>query len=203
VGTSNVKDVNEKFLSLAVIIIKSIAYTIEDATSFLDSEPVTKYDAILLHILTNNLKTDDPVECAGKLKNLIAESRKKWPVTKLIISLCTPRNDGLHTKGQLVNATIKQQLLPENDENLSFIEHHNMFNINNGGQNLYLLKEVGYHLNDTGASKLAVNFRSAIHFTLSSSRYLPFGTREVIRAIEIIAPGSFMALNEDLSGNNC
>ncbi|XP_062594022.1 uncharacterized protein LOC134255508 [Saccostrea cucullata] len=164
-GTSNVRNINEKVLTSAVSTTKYVTYTIEDATKFIGSCTST-YNAIILHILTNNIKNDEPNECVTKLQKLVAEIKTKWPATKLILSLTTPRNDGHQTASQLVNAMVKQQLLLEKEENVSFIEHHNMFDVSGGGPNLSLLSEDGYHLNERGVSKLAVNLRNAIHTTL-------------------------------------
>ena len=164
-GTSNVRNINEKVLTPAVSITKFITYTIEDAATFIDKCTST-YNAVILHILTNNIKNDEPNECVTKLQNLVTEIKKRWPATKLILSLTTPRNDGHQTASQLVNAMIKQQLLLEKEDNVSFIEHYNMFDVNAGGPNLSLLSEDGYHLNERGVSRLAVNLRNAIHSTL-------------------------------------
>ena len=70
IGTSNVKGIKEDKLTYSAQITKCIAYTIEEAKSVVTNYDKTP-DVVVLHVLTNDLKTSDPATCTNKLAELV------------------------------------------------------------------------------------------------------------------------------------
>jgi hypothetical protein len=62
IGTSNVRGINEAFLSNAAQIIKGMCYTLNETMQYVDGSTDVP-DAVILHTLTNDLKTMDPQTC--------------------------------------------------------------------------------------------------------------------------------------------
>ena len=105
-GTSNVENISESKLSHATTVVKEITYTIKEASDYIRATDIHAPQAVLLHILTNDLKTYDPVSCVTNLDEVIELIKSKWPNVKIIVSLTTPRTDNLNnqTNGQIINA---------------------------------------------------------------------------------------------------
>ena len=166
-GTSNVENISESKLSHATTVVKEITYTIKEASDYIRTTDMHAPQAVLLHILTNDLKTYDPVSCVTNLDEVIELIKSKWPNVKIIVSLTTPRTDNLNnqTNGQIINAMLKQKFL-QGGSDVCIIEHNNML-YSDGNPNKSLLREDGYHLTDRGVSNLAQNFRNAIHDVLN------------------------------------
>ena len=165
VGTSNVKDINEAKITDACSVTKIVKYTMKDAKSFIESNE-GYYDALVLHILTNDLKTLTPQQCVSDLEGIVSIARGKWPMANIIISLATPRKDNImyHTNGQIINALIKQKLISDPVECVSYCEHTHM--MWHGSPIDELLNEDKYHLSTKGVSILASNLKKAIHSVL-------------------------------------
>lgn len=138
----------------------------QQATNFISSSTnEDRPDVVILHILTNDLKTQEPEECRNNLEQLVHCVGQKWPGAKCLVSLATPRADDLqyHTKATIINALIKQKL--SGVPNLFLVDHSNM--IYNGNANSRLLKNDNYHLNEKDISLLANNIKRGIHNALN------------------------------------
>lgn len=122
---------------------------------------------MVLHVLTNDLKSQEPEACSANLIHLVHLVGQKWPEVKCVISLATPRSDDIqyHTKGVIINALIKKKL--SGSCNLSFADHSNMLSEGNAMQSL--LAEDKFHLSEKGISVLANNIKRAIHNALNIS----------------------------------
>jgi hypothetical protein len=111
-GTSNIKGINPEKLSAKTCVTKKLAFTLaetEDAVKSHTSRP----DVVILHSLTNDVKTLSPEECVTKLDDVVQLITSKWSGTKTIISLTTPRNDKeIHRiNSELVDALLKKKYL--------------------------------------------------------------------------------------------
>ncbi|CAG2245288.1 unnamed protein product [Mytilus edulis] len=152
IGTSNIRGINESKLSPSIDAIKEICFTLDKTNEYiLGYNPQTPPAVVVLHILTNDLKTKTPQNCACELFALISTIQEKWCEVKCIISLATPRKDDMmhHTNGQIVNALIKQNFYGRHYTELKkfqLIEHNNMYY--EGQANEDLLQNDLYHLND-------------------------------------------------------
>lgn len=173
IGTSNIRGINESKLSSSIDAIKEICFTLDKTNEYiLGYNPQTPPAVVVLHILTNDLKTKNPQNCACELFALISIIQEKWCEAKCLISLATPRRDDMmhHTNGQIVNALIKQNFYGKHYTELTkvqLIEHNNMYY--EGQANEELLQNDLYHLNDKGVSYLASNIKQAVHQILNIS----------------------------------
>ena len=165
IGTSNMDGINADKLTTAASVKKYIAYTfdmVRDTLSSLKAQE-DQPSAIVLHILTNELKSKDPESCVSEVKLIASEFGSQWPAAKICISLTTPRTDDptYFTKGQIINAVIKEKLADR-----VIIDHSNM--LIEGYPNAELLSDKdGYHLNYAGTSMLASNIKQALHACLN------------------------------------
>ncbi|CAC5374668.1 unnamed protein product [Mytilus coruscus] len=118
-------------------------------------------DMLVLHSLTNDLKTKQPTQCIDRLFDIVSEASSKWPLLKCVISFTTPRRDSItnFTNAQIIKALLKQKF--SGIDNIYFADHTNM--LVNGNPNDNLLCEDKIHLNDKGISILASNIKRAIH----------------------------------------
>ncbi|VDI84200.1 Hypothetical predicted protein [Mytilus galloprovincialis] len=160
VGTSNIQGIHVEKLTQAADIKKVIQYTLDDTSEFLSTFTDTP-DMLVLHSLTNDLKTKQPTQCIDRLFHIISEASSKWPLLKCVISFTTPRRDSItnFTNAQIINALLKQKF--SGVDNIFFADHTNM--LVNGNPNDNLLCEDKIHLNDKGISILASNIKRAIH----------------------------------------
>jgi hypothetical protein len=109
-------------LTHVATVKKFTTSTIAETQTFLQNCE-QQYDAIILHILTNDVKEDDPDGYGANIDKVIKYIKKRWPSTKMIVSLTTPRADTHKNCAEMVNAIIKQHILQENDEAVTFVEH--------------------------------------------------------------------------------
>lgn len=119
---------------------------------------------VILHVLTNVLKSQDHSACVEDIKSIISDIRKKWESAMCIVSLATPRIDSVkyNMNGQIINAMLRQVF--SSSDKVKLLDHSNM--CQEGLPNLELLCDDGYHLSEKGCSQLAANMKRAIHSTL-------------------------------------
>ena len=162
-GTSNIKGINEDKLTQSANVHKVIKYTMAETKQYLDTSTDSP-DLVVLHCLTNDLKTMSPQTCVDELESVLSIIHSKWNPIKIVISLATPRIDNLtyHTNGLIINALIKQKVSCESS--ISYCEHVNM--LQNGNPNPDLLNDDKYHLSPKGISHLASNLKKSIHDAL-------------------------------------
>lgn len=77
VGTSNLNGIKPDKLSTSVDILKSTAYTFEEAYSTIENYE-SKPDVVLLHALTNDIKNHSPEECTENLGEVVQVISSKW-----------------------------------------------------------------------------------------------------------------------------
>lgn len=143
---------------------KVIRYTLKDTTDYVlscNEHP----NIIVLHSLTNDLKTMEPQVCVQNLEHLILEVKQKWNDVTILVSLTTPRSDDLlhQTNGQIINALIKQRF--SDNEMILYCDHSNM--LKNGNPNADYLSEDKYYISAKGISMLAANLKKSIHTVLN------------------------------------
>lgn len=160
IGTSNTQGINEARLLPEVDVTKIIAYTLDETVCVVqdfNSEP----DIIILHSLTNDIKSIEPNECIRKLDTVITTAKRKWDKVKFIVSLTTPRldNKAHRVNCEILDALVKSKYL--DNMNVYVSENSNMWH---GSVPIgHLLKEQdNIHLNERGCSMLASNIKYAL-----------------------------------------
>ncbi|CAC5393182.1 unnamed protein product [Mytilus coruscus] len=125
VGTSNIQGIHVEKLTQAADIKKVIQYTLDDTSEFLSTFTDTP-DMLVLHSLTNDLKTKQPTQCIDRLFDIVSEASSKWPLLKCVISFTTPRRDSItnFTNAQIINALLEQKF--SDIDNIFFADHTNM-----------------------------------------------------------------------------
>lgn len=162
-GTSNIKGINEDKLTTEVAITKEIAFTLNETSQKITQSKLNPA-IVILHSLTNDLKTVKPEICVDKMDSILAQINEKWQSAKCLISLATPRTDKNehHTNGLILNAMLMQKF--SHRSNVAFIDHSNM--CHDGIPIKDLLSDDGFHLSDKGVFKLASNIKKALHTAL-------------------------------------
>ena len=86
IGFSNMDEINVDKLKSAASVKKYIAYTFDMVRATLSSLKAQGEDqpsAIVLHILTNELKTKDRDSCVSELQLIASEFGSQWPAAKI------------------------------------------------------------------------------------------------------------------------
>ena len=164
VGTSNIAKINESKITSAAKVSKVIKYTIDETKeciSMYEDSP----DVVVLHPLFNVIKNKPP-KCVDDIKNLTDDMETKWPESKIILSLATPRKDSdlYQVNTQVVNALLKRQFI--DNQRVTISDNDNML-IYGQPNEQFLDKSDGYHLSDQGVSKLTANIKQSILKVLS------------------------------------
>ena len=127
------------------------------------------FEAIILHILGNDIEKKQPEECINELEILIKRIREKELCSKIIVSLGTPKKDVVkHRKVEMLNILIKDKFVKDGDiflcdnSNLSF----------RGRPDSGILVNDGKHLTKKGTYMLTGNLKEAIveHLGLRDNR---------------------------------
>ncbi len=89
------------------------------------------------------------------------KTKQAMPTTKILISLCTPRNNGLQGASMEVNNILRMNYGGQNrDPRVKLCHHENLQQ--NGTIKHKLYSGDQYHLNDDGTRMLAANIRYVI-----------------------------------------
>ncbi|XP_061193707.1 uncharacterized protein LOC133201934 [Saccostrea echinata] len=170
IGTSNIKGIHPDKLSYQYSVNKITAYTLEDTEKEIRNLAETP-DLIALHSLTNDLRNKTPNVCVEEMSGICNLIHDQLPVTKIVISLPTPRKDSddYNTRGQIVTALLKQKL--KDDSLVIFCDNSNMAY---KGEVIprYIVAKDGYHLSHQSTAVLASNIRSSIDTALNLSHRL-------------------------------
>ena len=151
-GDSMIKDIKgwklNKSLKEDFIVVKSFpGATIECMTHYVKPSINQKPDRFVIHIGTNDLKTDKtPSKIVKEIFNL-SKSVHMDTKAPVIISGIVPRGDNLKGKAEAVNELLKRKCV---ETNVAFIDHENI--------DIYKLNGSKLHLNKSGTNTMAKNF---------------------------------------------
>ena len=164
VGTSNTRSIDPEMFMSKVDLQVTHKYTIEEALSYLpniDKRP----DDIVYHILTNDLKSKGSSNCIEGLSDLIVETEKTFPETKIVLSTATHRNDSdiTNLKASSINSMIKEN--HHDKPSLMICVKDNM--TQNSKIHCNLIKDDDLHLSDDGVRVLASNIRKCVEKVLN------------------------------------
>lgn len=159
VGTSNLSKIDTDKWNTSYITTKRSAYTMEEAGAIIE-EVGFKPNAVILHVLTNDVKNFTPVECASRLELIVTKVKAKFSDAKVVVSLTTPRTDKVEWNDNcdIVCILVKQKL--RDIENLIISDNSNLSF--KGAPKAKFLNSDGYHLSDDGAAILGANMKSAV-----------------------------------------
>lgn len=160
VGTSNIANIDPQRMSTHYSVNKIPAYTLDQTEAEVKNLPITP-KVLVLHSLTNDLKTQEPEACASKMDQIVDICADLYKDTHIIISLPTPRADNstYHNRGILISALLKEKY---KDNNLITICDNSNLSYKNEPLMKFLNQEDGVHLNENGVKVLASNFRDSI-----------------------------------------
>lgn len=168
-ANSHFKTVDARRLVPKAVVTVIPAYTIQEAgiiLSNLDFAP----DCVILHQITNDVKTASPLACVNLMNEIISKFTNAYPSSKIIISLGLPRLDHieLDSKVEIVNALLKRSIRVANYHRVTFCDHSNFQH--NGVTKAHLISDTdGYHLTDDGIRVLCSNIRFKIELVLGIS----------------------------------
>ena len=123
--------------------------TTDDLKEFVKPLAHTKPGRIILHCGTNDISDKSTEEV---IKNLL-DLRLMIPDTKVIFSSLTLRLDSDESKSKVVKVNAQLKSICER-ENIELVENSNITKLGLGFK--------GLHLNKSGTSRLALNFKSVL-----------------------------------------
>ena len=160
IGTSNTNGIDPHKLSSRYTANKITAYTISETETEVNNLTSTP-DVIVLHSITNDIKSDTPSNCVDKMTNLVRVTSEKFPDSKIIISLPTPRSDDSthNNNSQIISAMLKEEY-----KDHSMISLCDNSNLAYKGEPIakYFVERDGVHLTADGVSVFASNIRFAV-----------------------------------------
>lgn len=156
IGDSITKNVQGHKLSRK-LKVKSVSFpgaTIEDTTDFIKPYLRRKPKNLIIHVGTNNIKSDKPKSIKSKLANLIQNIKKDHTSVRIAVSSLTTRKDdpALTSKISSVNNSLEQ-----------YCKSNDIDFINNKSVDSTCINRGGLHLNRQGTVNLAANFRNYLH----------------------------------------
>jgi len=110
IGSSNTNGINPQKLSSNYNLNKIQAFTLEQTEREIRNLHPTP-SVLVLHTLTNDLKTKTPTTCVDEMDRICKTIHELYSNTKIILSLPTPRGNSqeYNNKGQLITAMIKDK----------------------------------------------------------------------------------------------
>ena len=162
-GNSQTRLIDPSKFSSRVDLHKQLIYTIDDTDEWLKTNESERYmdaDAIVIHQITNDVKTLPAKQVADNMLDLIDNLKYKFKQSKIVISLGVPRDDNINYqyKTDTVNEILWREL--KRDPRATVIHHQNL------QYRGYIIPELytedKCHLNRDGTSVLAANMRHAV-----------------------------------------
>ena len=145
---------------------KVITYTIEEAANFVKENDLTIYSALVLHLITNDVKNAEPNTVSTNIISMTEDIGKSAPGTKIVSSLCPAREDSkeLHTKCQIVNETLLQYASAKHHINVC--AHQTLPDPSTPDWQQYFRRD-RVHPNEAGTAIIAANIRRCTEAALN------------------------------------
>ncbi|CAC5414344.1 unnamed protein product [Mytilus coruscus] len=179
--SENLKQKEDEVLSLKL-------HLSQDNTNNFQEELQVTPDILVLHSLSNAVRTASNENSIESLGTIIDHAREKFEDAKIIISLPTPRADeeSLNNKAQFLSLMVKEEF--RNKTNVELADNSNMA-FKGSALQKYLDPKDNYHLSYNGTKMLASNIRDTIdkilglppenyHETKPIQFYTPRGQRD-------------------------
>ena len=161
VGNSQTHRITTRILGHSQAVVKYYKYKISEARDFIQEASIHA-ECICYHLITNDVKYNSWKECAHQMEQLIAETKKKMPNTKIVISLAVPRGDNEIFDQRAHNVNNILQDLYSNDHMVHLTKLSHKLRYSNGDINGHFYQRDGVHLNKQGTSILAWQMRQAV-----------------------------------------
>ena len=163
VGDSIIKDIKPSLMSASNTIRKQClrGAKIEDCTTGVDFSCYRSNKAVIVHLGTNNITTDDsPRTIASKIAEVGKEIQRKTQAPRIIISGIISRND----------KRVGSKIVDTNNELRSMCVQMKWRFVNNRDDRLNesCLNDSKLHLNNKGSAYLATNFLKALNTRTAS-----------------------------------
>ena len=161
VGDSIIKDIKPSLMSASNTIRKQClrGAKVEDCTTGVDFSCYRCNKAVIVHLGTNNITTDDsPQTIASKIAEVGKEIQRKTQAPRIIISGIIPRND----------KRVGSKIVDTNNELRSMCVQMKWRFVNNDRLNESCLNGSKLHLNNKGSAYLATNFLKALNTSTAS-----------------------------------
>ena len=161
VGDSMIKDIKPSLMSASNTIRKQClrGAKIEDCTSEVDFSRYKCNKAVIIHLGTNNITTDDsPKTIASKIAEVGKEIQRKTQAPRIIISGIISRND----------KRVGSKIVDTNNELRSMCVQMKWRFVNNDRLNESCLNGSKLHLNNKGSAYLATNFLKVLNTSTAS-----------------------------------
>ena len=161
VGDLIIKDIKPSLMSASNTIRKQClrGAKVEDCTTGVDFSCYRCNKAVIVHLGTNNITTDDsPQTIARKIAEVGKEIQRKTQAPRIIISGIIPRND----------KRVGSKIVDTNNELRSMCVQMKWRFVNNDRLNESCLNGSKLHLNNKGSAYLATNFLKALNTSTAS-----------------------------------
>ena len=125
-------------------------------------------NVIAFHSLTNNIKNMLSSDYVHQMTSLINNTQSRFPKSKIIVSLATPRKDRMdwNDNGDLVNIMLKEKF--RNAEHILLCDNSNLSY--KGTPKLKMLDQDGFHLSEEGSAVLASNIKQLIDHACNTNK---------------------------------
>jgi ribA/ribD-fused uncharacterized protein len=169
-GNSHVAQVVPKGVSPHTLTEKIITYTIREAHQALDQiENMDQYSAVILHLITNDIKTMHKNECIAEITGLVNRIKGSNAKPKVFLSVGLGRGDSEEL--DIDNEAIAKYLadIYDQDAQVHTIIHNSIPHPLDAGGHIFFQSDK-VHLTVKGTSALVSNIRKALEKTLNITR---------------------------------
>ena len=107
---------------------KVTKYTIKEGQEYIDAmkEDEKNPDAVVLHLLENDIEDETPENCAAKLQKLCKDIEQKAKTSKIVVSMGLPRREeSINRKVMKLNVLLQEQLADM--DKVSLCDNGNLF----------------------------------------------------------------------------
>lgn len=132
IGTSSIKYINSRFIAGSkAYVYKVQKFTIEEALKYIkdvtfEIKPTCSPKIVIYHILCNDIEKYETAVLTKNMEELVANTKSKFPNSKIMISLGLPRRDPEFNL--IVNTTnITLQNLFCSDPTVEICDNSNLF----------------------------------------------------------------------------
>lgn len=115
---------------------------------------------VVIHQITNDVKSNTIDQCVDKMEECVNICKEKFSNAQVVISLATPRDDGLQYKAKAVNSALYDKYSKGKDSRVILCHHENM--AENNKPKPIMIAGDKYHLSSIGTKMLASNIRFKI-----------------------------------------
>ncbi len=192
-GNSQTDNINPERFSERTHLTKVQVYTLQQANDWVNSTKVVPHktaEFVAVYQIANDVKTDNVDRVVANMTMLVNSIKDRFESPKILISLATPRDDGLQDKVSQINTVIRE--LSRGDNQVKRCHHHNL--ADRGRANPRFYSSDRYHLNEIGTRMLAANLRYSLEgkhtikdfqkHRVLNSQTTPYGSNQTCRSTD-------------------